>query len=350
MLGPSFRSVGRLARSISPVLAIALVAFAPAACSDDDAPAGCVDSKCAAGNKCIALDGATKCRKTCSSNLEAQKACPYGYTCTDTLNGAGPFCIEIAARNGEGKPITQKAGQWGQQCQPNLGLENPACDLGQGFYCYAQTPTDATAYCTRYECGTDRDCGAGFYCGKVNQTPNIATAKRFTEGDVLAVCLRRTYCTPCVSDIDCLPTEPSKITQRCVGDQNGTGSFCTPVCKASADCQKDARCVDAGLEERVCYPRAGACTGDGSLCSPCRSDADCGQEGICVKGEYTDEKACAKRAPGGDCAQCPKTADVAPKADIRCSTASSEVLPKGYCVGLYTLGEGGDLGCFTPPR
>lgn len=318
---------------------------ASAACSSTEV-VGCDESKCAAGNKCLALNGETKCRKTCSSNSEAAASCPYGYTCTDTLTGAPPFCVEVQAKNPDGKPIERKSGQWGQPCQPNLGVENPACDTAQGFFCHGNSPTDANAYCTRYDCTKDEECGPGFWCGKVNRTPNVATAKRATIGDVQSVCLKRSYCATCKVDLDCLPVD--NRTQHCVPDKDGN-SFCAPECETSANCQNEAFCGDVGIGPKVCFPRAQACVGDGSLCSPCRVDTDCGADGICVKGEYTTEKACARKPEGG-CAACPKTIPT-PARQIGCAKEASDSLPANYCVGLYKIsGQPSDLGCWTPNR
>ena len=88
------------------------------ACSSDPAPAAttpaaCVDAKCAVGNKCLALGAETKCRKTCTSNSDPATSCPFGYTCTDTLTGVEPFCVQDKALTADGTPIVKKAsGQW----------------------------------------------------------------------------------------------------------------------------------------------------------------------------------------------------------------------------------------------
>jgi hypothetical protein len=336
-------------------LCVGLVAalIASTACSSTEVMPTCDDAKCAPGNQCLALDGEVKCRKVCSSNTDPATSCPYGYACVDTLTGAPPFCVEVQAKNPDGTKLEQRSGQWGQQCQPNLGLENPACDTDQGFYCYAQSPTDANAYCTRWDCTSDAECGPGFWCGTVNVTPNVATAKRSTIGEVQHVCLKRGYCSTCTSDLDCLPVD--NRPQHCIQDANGA-SFCTPECEANANCPNEARCADAGVVDeegnpkKVCYPRATVCVGDGSLCSPCRADSDCGEDGICIKGEYTTERACAKKAPSGACDSCPRTIDN-PQRQIGCAKTSSDLLPAGYCVGLYKIGaQPSDIGCWTPDR
>jgi hypothetical protein len=340
-----------LARSFLCV-GIVSTLVASTACSSTELVPSCDDAKCKPGNQCLPLNGEVKCRKVCSSNTDPATSCPYGYVCVDTLTGVPPFCVAVQANNPDGSPLEQRPGQWGEPCQPNLGLENPACDTDQGFYCYAQSPTDASAYCTRWDCTSDAECGPGFWCAKVNATPNIRTAKRLTIGEVQNVCLKRDFCSTCTSDLDCLPLD--NRPQHCIQDASGA-FFCTPECDANANCPNEARCADAGVVDaegnpkKVCYPRATVCVGDGSLCSPCRADSDCGEDGICVKGEYTTERACAKKAADG-CESCPKRIE-SPQREIGCAKSSTNLLPAGYCVGLYKIGaRPSDIGCWTPDR
>jgi len=274
----------------------------------------------------------------------------------DTETGAPPFCIANTALRDDGLPLEKKAtGQWGASCQANLGIENPGCDTEQGFYCYADSPADAQAYCTRYGCESDSECGPGFWCGQVNQTPNAKTAKRTTFGAVQKVCLRRTYCSTCRVDLDC-PSIGGK-SQHCIDDASGA-RVCAPECDGDRSCPTEARCVDVGLGPKVCYPRATVCVGDGSLCSPCRSDADCGEDGICVKGMYTTEKTCAKKATGAcgtalepKSGSCPSTVVAGDKTTVRCLGHVFDAVPENYCHGFYPFDkDGGDIGCWSPVR
>ena len=328
-----------------------------AACASDPAPAGSCDSaRCAPGNTCLPLDGEMKCRKTCSSNSDPATSCPFGYTCTDTQSAPQPFCVESTALRADGLPLEKKAsGQWGASCQAHLGIENPGCDTEQGFYCYGRSPADGEAYCTRYDCETDRDCGPGFWCGQVNQTPNVQTGKRTTFGIVQNVCLRRTFCSTCTVDLDCPPL--GGRPQHCIEDASGA-RICSPECDGHQSCPTDARCADVSVGTKVCYPRSTVCVGDGSLCSPCRSDADCGEDGICVKGQYTTETTCAKKATG-DCGTAPtpepgtgpSSVVAGSKATVRCLGHIFEAVPENYCHGFYPIGkDGGDIGCWTPAR
>lgn len=335
-----------------------------AACSSEDKTAAACDSaKCAPGNKCLALNGETKCRKTCSSNADPATSCPFGYTCTDTETGAEPFCIQDTAFRDDGKPLEKKpSGQWGAPCQANLGFENPACDTDQGFFCQGESPTDANAYCTRFDCEKDSDCGAGFWCGQVNRYPNVNSARRPAEniGEVMNVCLRRAYCSTCKVDLDCPPVKG--VPQHCAEDESGA-RFCTTECTENVNCPLEAFCADAGFDSKVCFPRAKVCVGDGSLCSPCRVDTDCGEDGACVKGQYTSEKTCAKKSTAS-CetkdaqgrtvpaqGSCQTKVEGGSNAEVRCLGVAFEEVPKNYCHGIYFIGEqGGDIGCYTPKR
>lgn len=317
------------------LLGVALLVALSVACGDDT----CDSSSCAAGNTCIALGGETRCRKTCSSNTDPLTSCPFNYTCADPERRGQPFCVQSAAL------VTQKPqGQWGALCRANLGVDNPDCDRDQGFFCYGQSPGDGEAYCTRYECTADAECGPGFACEVVNQTPSVDVERRTTIGATFNVCVRRSYCSSCTSDVDC-PTRAG-VVSHCIEDVGGK-RFCAPECTTSASCAKDAQCVDYGIGPFVCYPRAATCVGDGSLCAPCRSDADCGEDGICLKGEKTEERACGKKV--ADCAACPRTAPTSGAA-IGCTESDLGMLPKLHCAGVYSLGQTDDLGCWTPGR
>ena len=364
----------------------------------------CDETQCLVGNKCLQGDGELKCRRPCSSNTDPSTNCPSGAVCeggntpsvladgcikgndADTTAQCGAFtslggthlnvykcgatapkgCINAGDPNTWCcndapaevydtpfcKRITREytAGpkQWGAACNPTGGLDkNPDCDTSQGFFCYGSSPADGAAYCTRFECNADSECAAGFYCGTVNVGPNVTTAKP-TFHQVINVCLRRDFCAPCVADFDC--PSVNGVPQHCVGDQKGAG-LCAPECKDNTNCAFEARCVDGGVGAKICYPRAGVCIGDQSLCSPCRNDADCGDDGLCVKGQYTTEHACAKKS-GVTCTDTAKMcpASFAKSAHIGCTTADEAEVPANYCVGLYPFSSNSDIGCFTPAR
>lgn len=331
--------------------AVLLGLLGATACSSSSDAAACDSSKCRPGNKCLALAGETQCRKTCSSNTDPAASCPFGYTCV--AQAPEPFCVKDAA-------IVEKSasGQWGAPCKATDGLDkNPACDTAQSFWCFGLSPTDAEAYCTRYQCATDRDCGAGLYCATANVYPDVTRAKR-SEREVEKVCLKRDqYCAPCTADLDCLPIRGR--TSHCVTDDRGK-AFCTPECERTDSCTElngAAQCLDFG-DFNACYPRAGTCVGDGSMCSPCLNDTDCGADGLCVQGGYTREKACAKKSPSA-CAQkdCPAMPGnlTSKSTGLGCAKQADGDVPAGYCAGVYRFGgtdaePGGDVGCYTPEK
>lgn len=340
-----------------------LFAVTASACSSSNStpgPATCDSSKCLPGNTCLALDGVVACRKTCSSNVDPSKNCPFGYTCVEPSYGAAAFCVK------DNTTLTKAPkGQWGAPCAATGGVsENPDCDSAQGFNCYGKSPTDGAAYCTRYDCQTDRDCAAGFYCGDANVSPNVEDNSR-SIGETQRVCLRRDYCAPCSADLDCPPL--NGVPQHCFPDDNNVG-YCTPECQSNKNCNKEAQCLsfdgmaaDGGTLQ-VCYPRAGSCTGDGSLCAPCRSDKDCGTDGVCVQGQFTTEKSCAKPSTI-PCKYDGNNAPVAGK-DFACPAVTSPEkvkayclgkfifpeVPKDFCHGVYAFGESIDVGCWTPAK
>lgn len=366
----------------------------------------CDPTKCAAGNECLPMDGDLKCRKPCASNLDPATSCPANffcaaanepstippgctkvavatskticgpfstssgtrlsaYSCVDVkpkgcvaADGAGNFCCNEAPAEQLAKPVCVKqfrevkAGpkQWGAACNPTKGLDNNEdCDTAQGFFCYGNSPADAGAYCTRYNCTADRECTGGFSCATINVGPNVTTGKR-TFHETTTACLRRDYGAPCKADLDCPPLVGRP--QHCVQDDNFVG-FCTPECTDAKNCNFEAKCIDGGAGVKTCYPRAGTSVGDGSLCSPCRSDANCGDDGACVKGEYSTERFCAKKSAGRCTAstnQCPPSSKAGAKLGCAVPESGSPSPLDNYCYGLYVFGEGNDLGCYTPAR
>lgn len=341
----SFLGLARAAACLVFVGSVAL--FSSAACTTTNFT-GCDSSKCLAGNTCILFQGLSKCRKTCSSNTDAQTSCPFGYICKDANSDGAPFCVASTALTASGAPLVEKPqGQWGAPCAASKGLSNPDCDGDQGFQCYGQSPTDAAAYCTRYDCTKDDDCGPGFWCGKVNATPDVANASRKTFGQERNVCLRRTYCATCATDVDCPTIEGTP--QACLTDANN-GKFCAPQCNGPGTCPTEAKCitVDRG-DQTFCYPRAKVCVGDGSLCAPCRVDTDCGADGVCLKGDYTTERSCATKVD--KCTSCPKSVANVPGHAVGCLDTPSSTQPANYCFGIYQIAaQPSDIGCWSPDR
>ncbi len=296
-------------------LVTAIALLGSGGCSSKTA---CENSQCAAGNACIADgSGVVACRLDCSLKADGtggQSTCPFNYHC---VGGKQAYCAadKVAyAKTG--------GGVWGASCSPQgskAGLDqNAACDAAQNFWCYATSPTDGAAFCTQYDCTSDADCRGGWWCAAVNAAPNAIQAGRLV-GAVRNVCLPRTYCAPCASDIDCSSAGGARA--RCVGDSAGS-KYCAPECNGDSQCNQEASCAASADAPgvSVCTPNAGVCVGDGTFCAPCRSDSDCVAGGACVSSPYSTEHFCAvpSGAPctytdgaSGSCklnAQCPKNA------------------------------------------
>jgi len=342
---------------------LALVASAFAGCSaknnatDNPANALCDSSKCAPGNFCISDGKETKCRLVCKLNPDGtggNLTCPLNYHCVD---GENPYYAQDKTQYQKGS-----SGLWGASCNPTQGFDNnPACDSNQNFWCYAVAPTDGAAFCTQFDCTDDTDCKGNYYCAKINSAPNATQTAR-TVGQTRTACLPRTYCSPCATDIDC-PFDQGR-RQHCITDNAG-GKLCAPECSADSQCNTEALCTHSDdANTNVCFPRAGACVGDGSICSPCRSDADCTSGGACVFSSYNTEHFCA--IPSGvPChldatshlvAQCPSLTNL-PNARVSCTIKGTNDwpdIPDSFCYGNVLFGSGQDQarvpGCYTPAR
>ncbi|MEO7113829.1 MAG: hypothetical protein ABI183_25540 [Polyangiaceae bacterium] len=286
---------------LSVVAVLVFLAVAPLACSKSSS---CDDSKCAAGNKCINTGTTTQCELLCAKQSE----CPANYFCGPTKAGSTNYC--------QPSSVTFKSapGQWGATCNPTGGLDNnPDCDTADQFWCYGRTPTDAKAFCTQFQCSKDTDCGEDYVCATINTYPDVRQAKQ-QFGQTTTVCLPRTYCEPCNTDIDCVP--PTGGTAQCTTGTDNV-KFCSYQCQNDGNCPQDAACdSNSGL----CKPRAGVCKGDGMLCSPCRSDLDCAPGGgVCATSEYSGERYCTQKST----TPCTVSNTACAKADAYC-TATGE--------------------------
>jgi hypothetical protein len=382
---------------------------------------GCSKSacdSCAAGNQCI--DDGTGAGPSCHQVCSAQAGCPPNWYCNDGQKAGGvSWCVQNTI-TADGGP-----GQWGAPCNPAAGEgKNPGCDWDQGFACYAQSPADGNAYCTQFACTTNSDCKGGWWCSTQNVGPN-ATSGDPTFGKTRNICLKREYCAPCKKDLDCY-FDPGTEPLHCVPDSKGNG-FCSTACGNDTSCNLDAVCkapwavctpptgpacvtdddcppahgtfqhcvakgVDAGADAggactpecsgasdcsdkqscvstlQVCMPRAGVCVGDGTFCSPCRSDLDCappmtgavaGQPpGYCFTAPYSLERFCSAPSTANDCDAglgnppgCPPATSTDNWKASVCTPTPSGI----QCIGVVTFGtqNGQPLansGCWTVNR
>ncbi len=295
--------------------------FAAASLAVSAFAAGCAgDPGCKPGNEKI--DGV--CRLPCTT----QDGCPAPMACVSASGRT--FCAENSPAAAAGPVL-------GGSCRAilKLELEHPDCDARLG--CFAQTPGDGEAYCTRFDCKADAECGAGFYCATVNKAPNATTYTR-TFGETRKVCAKRsTFCAPCSADVDCASRGYHGPQLRCVAGAAGT-KFCTSECATDGNCAREAACKEiSGV--KVCAPIFGACTGAGSLCDRCTSDASCKQGAFCIDQEYTKERSCSAVPEGGVCAagKCGTPPAGAPWA-MGCAKASNGLAPTDQCVGLRDFG------------
>jgi hypothetical protein len=153
----------------------------------------------------------------------------------------------------------------------------------------------------------------------------------------------------------------TNLPAHCVSDTNGA-KFCATECTNDKGCNSEAFCANTqDTDHAVCYPRANVCVGDGGLCAPCRSDADCKQgnvQGACVRGEFSTEQSCAipspmpcfdmkgNQTPSG----CPKMGE-APGAQIGClGGVAFKEIPQNYCHGVVKFSTSITPGCYTPGR
>ena len=341
------------------LLAATLAALAcsstPAGGNDGGTTAApCIDTLCAAGNKCIDNGkGEIKCRLTCKEHFGAEGCRSNQYCKWSTTPSGQSYCADV-----EGTKVEAKPGQWGGTCNPTGGEDNEACDGAQGFKCFADSPTDVqSALCTTFGCKADSECPGQFYCATVNTSPSAASAER-SIGQTRTVCLPRAHCSPCERDADCKGG-------RCVPDDNGVKS-CMSTCDRDSACPKDAFCTGGQSDVNVCYPYAGVCKGDGDLCSPCRSDVDCKDGGVCFDAlPNSTERFCTKKLDACTLAACGTPAatknvgcliqgtsaeckDRYPT-DLGC--ANNTTGKPGYCTGFVSLLKDGLApGCWSRKR
>lgn len=322
------------------------------AATADAGPPLCDTSKCGEGNECIEDEGTTECRLTCDAQRGAN-GCPATYSCVTTT--ASTFCKQDKVT------VTVGAGQYGAYCTSLDGKEAAECDQDQGFFCQYTDRNDPNAFCTRYDCEDDTDCTGGYFCGTANDVPAKAKEKR-TIGATHKVCLPRLFCAPCSTNLDCGPGAGG-VPQVCSPDANGA-MFCTKACTKDSNCNDEAKCADDGTSGKVCTPIAGTCVGDGSFCSPCRSDADCSSGGgACVRSRYSTEKSCTvpskvKCDLEGDkpVFDCPKDmpSGSPKKSFVSCVGQVFNEVPLDQCSGLVPLGasedDGVQVGCYARKR
>ena len=288
--------------------------------------AAAADPGCKAGNEKI---GGT-CRLLCSTQGE----CPSLFSCVSSSDSPKTYCKENPAGIGTGPT------QFGSPCNATLKkkTDHPDCDSANGFKCLGTGPTDAEAYCSKYDCAADSECPGGFFCGKLNEAPNVSNSAR-SFGQSTTACMKRSaFCSPCVNDADCKSRGYAGPALHCLGTVGA--KFCSSECLNDGGCNRDSSCsADAGGGLKACAPISGSCKGNGALCSRCNADADCAEGGYCLEQEYTKERACTAKPTGGACGTgaCGAVPVGVPWV-IGCAKATNGLTPTDSCVGLRDFG------------
>ncbi|HNS97935.1 MAG TPA: DUF4215 domain-containing protein [Polyangiaceae bacterium] len=296
----------------------------------------CEDSVCVQGNACAFTEDHPEgvCTLPCDNN----DACPYGFACysgiANAQGEAGQFCLDLGLPE-QGKPgaactstddcdslhglycfearcsfpcesifetcpdglmckgdPSPAAGNPLGYCVPapsDMGVDgrygtncpfgDSQCDEAAGFVCLGAEGT-ADAYCSKPDgCQQDADCPSGYWCGAIR----TLTEKDIDFSKQPKTCLRRGFCHPCESDLDCEYVDGA----ICVPDTRGE-KFCSTPCELDSNaCLIGTSCVDGGDGRTACRPDVGYCySKDPKGCDPCRIDPDCGPNSTCVSGKW----------------------------------------------------------------
>lgn len=318
---------------------------------DQDVPRVCVDQRCE-----------TECAQ--------HQHCGRAGACTG--NGTSSEGVTVAYCQADEFPRAE--GQYGSKCLTG----NDACDAEAGFECIGAGDGDVGSYCTQAGCDLDGDCPSGYFCStnrvstrlpcedacQVPGAPDApdcipreaigpSKAYRCAEegGLLLALCLERSFCTPCETDADCR----AEANQVCAKGPDGTKS-CTVLCapnQGSCPWGNATECAvfDEQLGRPTCGHRFGSCKGTGKSCEPCIDDADC-PTGFCTKSSFSGELFCYDADATCSCAQgeeicvgggCPTTPS---GAAMNCVSAGDGE-PPSACYGAEIDEVGGTpLGCW----
>lgn len=235
-------------------------------CDDDNDCLDCENSETCPEQKEI------KCMENiCAFNCRDQSECPDGTVCA--LSGGDYWCIGIYFQQGDGTA--------GEPCP------NGTC--ASGFTCLDDFPASETgAFCSN-ECTTSREC------------PPDMTCRNYADSEA-SWCVPRAWCEECDLDFQC-----GFSSDLCVLDESGSafcGSDCDPqvsgTCPVDSECSEVFLCTESerwvtdcdsvctgGCSETdapvyQCLSSWGSCTGDGTICSPCKYDAQCEIGSNCV--------------------------------------------------------------------
>ena len=347
----------------------------------------CTVFECPSGSTCTDLGGSELCMPDCVVPAD----CRDGYVCLGSVcrppAGAGTVCTAgTDCASGEcqlgyctGPCETHEDCPNGMFCAANAsdemtctvipdddvvaGTNGHSCAVNpcaSGHTCIARYADDLDAYCGAL-CAADAEC-----------PPDMACRPPLHGGP--SACHYRGYCEACTFDEQC-----GYANELCVAADPAVSpgaSFCSTACLPgahAAPCPEFSTCLEAlfcqstgtwvsdcaqctgecgatVLNNFQCFPDAGTCVGDGSLCSPCRHSDQC-TTGVCDSGWSMDFNTCTQPCGSAACPdgyyckaidgvtepQCiPKTGS--------CETPGGSLAMCGYCSiendGIYSpLGD-----------
>jgi len=391
--------------SVCLLLGLATHARAEACASDEDCPACSVcvngacmgtgvvecatDGDCGEGEICQVVAG-EPCKNHCISAeclvvFCAEECDPYGQPCAEgqTCVQAIKGCCGVCEASGSECLSDADCGPC-DACVEGACLALPIApecvddaDCQEGFTCQANDAAPCQNRCVdktcwvvdcMQECDPFSDtCGAGEVC--VEPIVGCCGVCQATE----PACVQDSDCGPCAAcfdglcvglgDVSCTSDADCGAGETCqVHPANPCLNACVPVeplpCVASDECGPCQACVD------------GVCMGTGVLA--CLSDFDCGEGGVCVKGDDPCQNhceyggiPCADDADCGACSVCVDgtcmgTGAVMCEAHADCGADEychqdlldpcknqCQTLPEGACRGQADCGPG--EGCVMLP-
>jgi hypothetical protein len=269
-------------------------------CSSNGDCGGGKDPKCVPGFN----SGPKICTHVCFNNAD----CPFGYDCAATDTNVGKTCNQVTyafdKKTGDPLLFAKPCPTDDSVCQ-GTGDKNamPMCRKGNQPSEAKPVPLDSDpdAYCTG-SCNTNDDCPLPMKCD--------------ADYDGVKKCLKRNVCDECQSDDNCGYTGGvfrSDFNVCVPVTRDGkSGFYCSKQCVSDGDCPGAAKrskwmtcqpATDAdGNAGNVCLHWYGACTGDGNICDPCRTQDECGAGLKCIDNPYgsysyplTGERMCNKR-------------------------------------------------------
>lgn len=308
---------------------------------------------CSSNSDCDQFGGFACVNNTCAlsectkhSDCQGFGLCSFGGT--DSEGNTVNFCDPTLLAGEE-----REAGQFGTNCV------NGPDDCAEGFDCLGAGEGDLDAYCTKFDCTSDDDCGTGYHCARVRvgsapcaagTCPGIGgdpTDPECVGADAIGpgkqyecgalnlrrnVCRRADYCSPCETHEDCL----AEAGQVCAKDVGGVKRCTVPCDPDTRSCPwgnaSTCNVFDEDLGFATCAHRFGSCTGEGKSCEPCVTSTDCGDTGFCASSPNTGEKFCVDLATECSCEGFPSLGQSNPYA---CEGGTCPASPGGLKLTCY---------------